>query len=123
MGSSRPSPTEFSVLKALWRQSPLSVREVHDAISQELSWSYSSTRKTLERMEEKQLATSRPLHGVRVYEPKAKKVRTLAEHIADFCKRVLELEEPLPASMFVDSKLLDEREIAELERLLKKMKK
>jgi BlaI family penicillinase repressor len=48
-----PSISELSLLKALWRQQPLSAREIHDAVEAELGWSYSSTRKTLERMLDK----------------------------------------------------------------------
>ena len=48
-----PSITELTVLKALWKQQPLSAREIHQHIEDELGWSFSSTRKTLERMLDK----------------------------------------------------------------------
>ena len=43
-----PSVTELTLLKCLWREQPLSARELHDQAAPELHWSYSSTRKTLE---------------------------------------------------------------------------
>ena len=49
----KPSPTELAILKILWAQEPLSAREVHSEIEKKLDWSNSSTRKTLERMSNK----------------------------------------------------------------------
>ena len=36
-----PSISELSVLKALWKQQPLSAREIHDQVEPELGWSLS----------------------------------------------------------------------------------
>jgi len=63
-----PSTPELCVLKALWRQAPLSAREIHEAVEEELAWSFSSTRKTVERMMEKQMVAQHVRHGVQVYE-------------------------------------------------------
>jgi predicted transcriptional regulator len=105
-------------LKALWRQQPLSAREIHERVEDELGWSYSSTRKTLERMLEKGMVSQRVLHGVQVYEAVLEKVDTLAAFAHDFGKRVMEIDTPLPVTMFTGSKLVDERELARLEQLL-----
>ncbi|MBB3167719.1 BlaI/MecI/CopY family transcriptional regulator [Simiduia aestuariiviva] len=114
----KPSPTELTLLKSLWRQEPQSARELHDQVQQALGWSYSSTRKTLDRMVEKTLVVAEEVHGLKVYRAKASKVSTLAHFVKDFSRRVLEVDGPLPVSMFVDSKLLDPSEMRDLERLL-----
>ncbi|MEM7017888.1 MAG: BlaI/MecI/CopY family transcriptional regulator [Pseudomonadota bacterium] len=119
--SAKPSPTELSLLKALWQQHPLSAREIHERVQDELQWSYSSTRKTLERMLSKGWLKAEDVHGIKVYRAKLKKVNTLATYVKDFTRRVLELDKPLPVSMFVDSKLLDEEEIQQLDNLLQAM--
>ncbi|MCO7225117.1 BlaI/MecI/CopY family transcriptional regulator [Pleionea sp. CnH1-48] len=116
--SAKPSPTELCLLKALWKQEPLSAREIHELVVDELDWSYSSTRKTLERMMQKQWIVAEDAHGIRIYRPALKKVSTLASFVRDFARRVLELDGPLPVSTFVDSKLLNEDEVKELEALL-----
>jgi predicted transcriptional regulator len=113
-----PSISELSLLKALWRQQPLSAREVHDAVEAELGWSYSSTRKTLERMLEKGMVRQQMRHGVQVYEALSAKVDTLAAFAHDFGKRVMEIDTPLPVNMFTGSKLVDEDELVRLEQLL-----
>jgi predicted transcriptional regulator len=113
-----PSISELAILKALWKQWPLSAREIHDQVESELGWSYSSTRKTLERMLEKGSVHQQTRHGVQVYEAALEKVGTLAAFAHDFAKRVMEMDAPLPVNMFTGSKLVDDAELAQLEQLL-----
>lgn len=113
-----PSISELTLLKALWRQQPLSAREIHDQVAGELGWSYSSTRKTLERMLDKGSVRQSTVHGVQVYEAALEKVDTLAAFAHDFGKRVMEMDTPLPVNMFTGSKLVDEDELSQLEQLL-----
>jgi BlaI family penicillinase repressor len=112
------SVPELTLLKALWKQQPLSAREIHERSVAELDWSFSSTRKTLERMLDKQMVSQHVQHGVQVYLPELDKVTTLAAFAHDFGKRVMEMDAPLPVNMFTGSKLVDQRELAELEQLL-----
>ncbi|OBV40148.1 BlaI/MecI/CopY family transcriptional regulator [Janthinobacterium psychrotolerans] len=113
-----PSVTELTLLKALWKGQPLSARALHASVEEELGWSFSSTRKTVERMLEKGLLVQRSEQGVQVYETTADKVATLAAFAHDFGRRVMELETPLPVTMFTGSKLVDQQELAQLEQLL-----
>lgn len=113
-----PSITELTVLKSLWKQHPLSAREIHQHVEAELDWSYSSTRKTLERMLDKGYLRQHVIHGVQVYEAALEKVDTLAAFAHDFGKRVMEMDSPLPVTMFTGSKLVDDAELAQLEQLL-----
>lgn len=113
-----PSVTELTLLKALWKGQPLSARALHASVEAELGWSFSSTRKTVERMLEKGLLVQRSEQGLLVYETRADKVSTLAAFAHDFGQRVMELDSPLPVSMFTGSKLVDRQELAQLEQLL-----
>ncbi|MTW12321.1 BlaI/MecI/CopY family transcriptional regulator [Pseudoduganella eburnea] len=113
-----PSITELTLLKALWKQQPLSAREIHDRVEEELAWSFSSTRKTLERMLEKGMISQHSAHGMNVYAPVVEKVETLAEFAHDFSHRVMEMSAPLPVNMFTGSKLVNQHELKELEQLL-----
>ncbi|MGL6159918.1 BlaI/MecI/CopY family transcriptional regulator [Microbulbifer sp.] len=114
----QPSASELAVLKALWQQSPLSAREIHQQVEEQLGWSYSSTRKTLDRMQDKGLLQAFEVHGLKVFEARAAKVATLAAYARDFAERVLEIKGPVPASFFAGSELLSEAELKELEALL-----
>ena len=113
-----PSISELSLLKVLWKQQPLSAREIHDAAGDELAWSFSSTRKTLDRMLEKQMVSLQTVHGINVYSAQLEKVGTLAAFAHDFGRRVMELDAPLPVAMFTGSKLVDQDELARLEQML-----
>lgn len=113
-----PSMSELSLLKALWKTHPLSARELHAAVAPELDWSFSSTRKTLERMLDKQMVTQSTCHGVQVYEARLDKVSTLAAFAHDFGSRVMEMAAPMPGTMFTGSRLVDADELAQLERML-----
>jgi BlaI family penicillinase repressor len=113
-----PSMSELSLLKSLWREQPLSAREIHERVVPELGWSFSSTRKTLERMLEKSMVSQHTRHGVQVYEAQLEKVGTLAAFAHDFGRRVMEMDGPLPANMFTGSKLIDQQELAQLEQML-----
>jgi len=113
-----PSISELSLLKVLWKQQPLSAREIHDAAAEELGWSFSSTRKTLDRMLEKQMLSQQTVHGVHVYRAQLEKVGTLAAFARDFGRRVMELEAPLPVAMFTGSRLVNQNELNQLQQML-----
>jgi predicted transcriptional regulator len=93
---------------------------VHRSIVEQCQWSFSSTRKTLDRMVEKGLVCVSSDSGVREFSPGWSKTRTLAVLISDFTGRVLEFRNAPRATMFVDSGLLNEAELEELEMLLEK---
>jgi BlaI family penicillinase repressor len=118
---SKPSDAELRLLRVLWRAPRLSAREVHEGAGGDALWSYSSTRKTLERMVEKELVTVIVVHGIKTFAASEPKLRTLAALIGDFTRDVLDATEPMPAATFVNSKLIDPKEIKELEALLKQL--
>ena len=113
-----PSPTELCLLKALWRQAPLNARELHARVQDELGWSYSSTRKTLERMQGKGMVAQETIGGIQAYRPQLDKVGTLAAFARDFSQRVMEMDAPMTAAMFSGSKLVDGKELEQLDQLL-----
>jgi len=115
-----PSPSELVILKHLWLHGTQSIREIHDGIASEMAWSYSSTRKTVERMIQKKMITIGEFHGLKVYRARLKKIPTMAAIIRNFAAEVLGLEGPLPVSNLVKSQLLSAEELAELDEFLKK---
>lgn len=117
----RPSDYELKLLRQLWRHPRLSAREIHDASVAETRWSYSATRKTLDRMVEKGLVRIEVFHGLNTYAAGQSKLETLAALTSDFARDVLDLDTPLPAAAFAGSKLISPDEIAELEHLLESL--
>ena len=115
-----PTKPELAILKLLWRSKELSARQIHREIEDDFGWSYSTVRTVLERMADKGLISKTPVDGVNIYEPQVGKVAMLSRMIADFSKRVLELDTTPATAFFAESKLLSEEELEELETVLKK---
>jgi BlaI family transcriptional regulator, penicillinase repressor len=117
----KPSDYELKLLRHLWHHKRLSAREIHEASQAETQWSFSATRKTLERMVEKGLIAIETVHGVKTFAASRSKLETLATLVSDFARNVLDSTEPMPAATFAHSRLISKDEIAELETLLEKL--
>jgi predicted transcriptional regulator len=118
MSGPRPNDSELKLLHALWRAPRLSARELHEAVAPAAAWSYSTTRKVLDRMEEKGLVAVKVVHGLKTYAAAQPKLKTLALLIKDFSRNVLDASAPLPVAAFAHSKLISGDEIEKLERLI-----
>ena len=117
----KPSDYELKLLRHLWRHNRLSAREIHDASAAETQWSYSATRKTLDRMVEKGLIGIEMVHGLKTYASAQSKLETLASLVTAFARDVLDSDVPMPAATFANSRLISPEEIGELEELLEKL--
>ena len=117
----KPSDYELKLLRPLWRHPRLSGREIHDASQGDTGWSYSATRKTLDRMLEKGLVRIEPMHGINTYVAAQSKLETLAGLVTAFARDVLDSDAPMPAATFARSRMVSPDEIAELEALLEKL--
>ena len=109
---------ELSVLKQLWTKSPMSAREVHDALAAETGWSVSTSRTILTRMEEKGLVSRSEVHGVAVYAAAQSRVQVLGAMARELTRGVFDIKGELPASMFADSPHLTPDDLAELDAIL-----
>lgn len=112
-----PNETELELLKLLWREAPLSAREIQDRLPASLGWAASTTRTVLERMRGKGLIERREAHGVAVYAPADSKTRVLGG-VLKRLMRVLEVDGPLPASAFSGSQVLSREDLDELQAIL-----
>jgi len=119
-GKLDPTKPELAILKLLWHAKELNARDIHREIEADFEWSYSTVRTVLDRMADKGLISKTPIDGVNIYEAEVSKVNMLGRMIADFSKRVLELDAAPAAAFFSDSKLLSDEELNELEDILRK---
>lgn len=116
-----PNSTELEILKLLWKKQPLTAKEIHHHLEVKYGWTYSSTRKTLERMGNKGILEVGSQGNKKTFKALFKKIPTLASYMREFATNVLELDEPLPVTMFADSRLIEKDEIDELEELLSQL--
>jgi BlaI family penicillinase repressor len=109
---------EFDILRIIWKNGKLSVREVHDQITATHSWAYSTTKTMMDRMTRKDLLAREKFHGVFLYRPLISRPKGFARLIQFFASRVLEMDHGEVVALFSRSKALEPEEIRELERLL-----
>lgn len=114
---------ELEILKCLWQQQPLTGKEIHQRMETLYGWSYSSTRKTLERMAQKAYLSVETQGNKKIYTALLDKVPTMAAFVKDFSERVLEIEGALPVAMFSSSQLFEQNELNELEAHLNNLQK
>lgn len=112
------SDSELDVMRALWKGSRLSAREVHDRVSPARGWAYSTTRTVLERMVEKGLVNKTSFHGIYLYRPCLSRAAGLARAVRDFADRVAEIGAAPVVSLLAGGESWSDEEVAELERLL-----
>ncbi|MBI1359456.1 MAG: CopY family transcriptional regulator [Alphaproteobacteria bacterium] len=110
--------TDLQILKALWSGERMSAREVHDALSAETGWSYSTTRTLLTRMAEKGFVARNDFHGVAIYSASASRVQVLGSIARELTRGVFDIRGALPASMFADSPHITPEDLAELDAIL-----
>ena len=115
------SKAELDLLKILWEQSPLSIREVHNNIPKEHAWAYSTTKTMMDRMLKKEYLLRENFHGVYIYKPLISKPAGLAKFVNFFAKKVLETEVGSVVNMFTGGHSLTKSEVKELELLLKQL--
>lgn len=112
------SDSELDVMRALWKGSRLSAREVHERVSPARGWAYSTTRTVLERMVEKGLVNKTSFHGIYLYRPSLSRAAGLARAVRDFADRVAEIGAAPVVSLLAGGESWSDEEVAELERLL-----
>jgi predicted transcriptional regulator len=109
---------EFDILRIIWKNKKISVREVHDQVVTTRDWAYSTTKTMMDRMIRKKFLAREKFHGVFLYRPLISRPSGFARFIQFFASQVLELDYGEVVALFSRSNALDPDEIRELERLL-----
>lgn len=112
------SKAEYDILRVLWKADRLSVREVHDQLTEAYGWAYSTTKTMMDRMVRKGLMVRESFHGVFLYRPLVTRPVGMARLVQFFADRVLELDYGAVVSLFGRSNALTPAEMKELEAIL-----
>ncbi len=112
------SKPELSVLSILWKQQPLSVRELHDLLDND--WAYTTTKTVMDRMVTKGLLERDTMHGVNVYRAKIARAEGLVQWVRFIAEKLFESEADEVVSLFAKRKTYDAQEIADLRELIRK---
>jgi len=65
---SKPTDSELNILKILWEQGPLTVREVHEKLDNTRQTGYTTTLKLMQIMTEKELVKRNESQRAHIYE-------------------------------------------------------
>jgi BlaI family transcriptional regulator, penicillinase repressor len=121
--SERISDAEHAVMEALWEQSPLTAAEVCDAVCEERGWSMPTVKTLLSRLVAKNAVATEPDGRRFLYTPLLER----AEYVGGESRRLVDRlfggrAAPLFAHL-AESEALSDDDIAEIERLLREMRK
>jgi predicted transcriptional regulator len=86
VSSPRPTDAELAILRVLWTYGPCSVREIHDVLSREREFAYTTTLKFLQIMTDKGLTLREEQgrrHVYRARHGKEKTQRRLVRELLD----------------------------------------
>ncbi|GAB3094044.1 BlaI/MecI/CopY family transcriptional regulator [Aestuariicella hydrocarbonica] len=111
------SKAELTVLKVLWKQQPLSVREVHDHLH--TNWAYTTTKTVMDRMTGKGLLARSNQHGVNIYVPLVSRAEGMVQWVRFFADQVLDMGYDEVLNLFDRKQQYSQEELDELAALLK----
>lgn len=122
-GAERISDAEHAVMEALWTRSPQTAAEVCDTVCKERGWTMPTVKTLLSRLVQKGALSTQPDGRRFLYTP----LIARSAYVGTESKRLVERlfggrAAPLFAHL-AQAEALSEDDIAEIERLLKEMKK
>ena len=85
--ASRPTDAELDILSVLWARGPSTVRQVHDVLSANRDFAYTTTLKLLQLMTEKGVAVREEDGRVHLYRAAAAREETQRHLIRDLLDR------------------------------------
>jgi BlaI family transcriptional regulator, penicillinase repressor len=83
----RPTDAELAILRVLWERGPSTVRQVHDVLSADREFAYTTTLKLLQLMTEKGVAVREEDGRVHLYRAAAAQEETQRHLIRDLVDR------------------------------------
>lgn len=111
---------EWSLMEALWKESPLTGRELTQAMENSQGWSRSTTLTVLKRMCDKGQITYSEETGVRLYRPLIPREEALQQETTSFLRRAYQGSVGMMISSLTQKQALSRSEIQELYEILRK---
>jgi BlaI family penicillinase repressor len=112
------SDAEWSVMKVVWKQAPITAKQVVVALETQTTWKPKTIHTLLSRLVQKGALGYEKRGREYVFEPLVDAAHCVREASRSFIRRVFDGElAPLLACMLEDGKLSD-KEVAELRRIL-----
>lgn len=114
----RPTEAELELLRVLWDKGPLTVRDIHDALSGDKATGYTTTLKILQKMTEKGLVRRDESQRSHVYEPVMKAEQTQRQLVRDLLQKAFGGSPAQLVMQALSEKPATAEELSEIRRLL-----
>ena len=88
--NNKPTESELEVLSLLWKNGPMTVREVHDNIRQEREIGYTTTLKIMQIMFDKGLLDRKKMGKTHIYSERVDQVKTQKGLVSRMIKNVFQ---------------------------------
>jgi BlaI family penicillinase repressor len=116
------TPAEWDIMEVLWRQSPLSAAEIHEAMQAQTDWTIKTVRSFLDRLVRKKAVQKDKIHGMIIFKPIPKRFQCVRQESKSFLKRFFDGNPVSLVRHFVEQESLSDEDIARLQELLDKKK-
>jgi BlaI family transcriptional regulator, penicillinase repressor len=114
----RPTDAELTILRVLWQQGPCTVRQVHDALSQERPSAYTTALKMLQIMTEKGLVRRDVSDRTHIYQARLSQEQTQRQLVRDLLDRAFGGSSSKLVMQALSAKRATPEELSEIRRLL-----
>jgi predicted transcriptional regulator len=114
----KPTPSELEILRILWARGPSTVREVHEALSEQKSLGYTTVLKLLQIMTTKGIVRRNETQRAHVYEAGLPAEQTKRQLAGDMLQRVFEGSASQLMMHALAGKKTSQEEIEEIRHLL-----
>ena len=115
----RPTDAELSILRVLWERGPSTVRQVHDVLSVDREFAYTTTLKLLQLMTEKGVAMREEDGRVHLYRAAVAQEETQRHLIRDLVDRAFGGSPSQRVIQALAAKPASAEDLREFRRLLK----
>ena len=115
----RPTDAELSILRVLWERGPSTVRQVHDVLSADRDFAYTTTLKLLQLMTEKGVAVREEAGRVHLYRAAVAQEETQRHLIRDLVDRAFGGSPSRLVMQALAATPASAEELREIRRLLK----
>lgn len=113
--------SEWKIMKVLWEQSPLTLKEIVARLKDETNWSNTTIRTLIVRLMEKEYIEADKSTGNFKYTPTIAKTDCQEEQAKDFLERVFEGSIGMFMTAFTKKGNLSAEDEAELRKLIEKI--
>jgi BlaI family transcriptional regulator, penicillinase repressor len=119
----RPTEAELEILRVLWDRGPSTVREVHDALSDDKETGYTTTLKILQKMADKGLVGRDESEKSHVYSATVKAEKTQRQLVRNLLQKAFGGSPGRLVLQALSEKRATPEELAEIRRLIDELEK